>query len=61
MKKFKKASAVALFSTALIGASAVAVPLMNATSITAQASEVDVTLASKTKLDSTYGSPINTT
>ncbi|WP_058209252.1 adhesive domain-containing protein, partial [Lactococcus lactis] len=28
---------------------------------TAQASEVDVTLASKTKLDSTYGSPINTT
>ncbi len=45
----------------MIGASAVAVPLMNATSITAQASEVDVTLASKTKLDSTYGSPINTT
>jgi hypothetical protein len=61
MKNFKKASAVALFSTALIGASAVAVPLMNATSITAQASEVDVTLASKTKLDSTYLTPINTT
>ncbi|KEY62747.1 adhesive domain-containing protein [Lactococcus cremoris] len=61
MKKFKKASAVALFSTALIGASAVAVPLMNATSITAQASEVDVTLASKTKLDSSYLTAINTT
>lgn len=61
MKNFKKASAVSLMSAAIIAGAAVAVPLMNATTITAHASEVDVTLNSKTALTSTYTSPIKTT
>jgi len=43
MKKFKKTSAITLLSTAIICASGLAVPLMNATTMTAEASEVDVT------------------
>ncbi|HCU75193.1 adhesive domain-containing protein [Lactococcus taiwanensis] len=61
MKKFKKTSAITLLSTAIICASGLAVPLMNATTMTAEASEVDVTLASKTGLDSSYKSTIKTT
>lgn len=60
MKNFKKSSAIALMSTAIIGAAAVAVPLMNATTLTAHASEVDVTLNSKTALTSSYTSQIKT-
>lgn len=50
MKKLSRTSRVALFSTALIAGTAVAVPVMNATTITAKAALTGASLNANTKL-----------
>lgn len=60
MKKIKSTKVVALGATGLIAAAAIAVPALNASTITASAATLDLSVNNKTTLSNTFANPIST-